>query len=138
MLPRPQMEGEDLFEEEASSFDRKILLETYGGAVHFRRNSKKYHLKIKPIRYGILNGSTKLIYNLKTKIYEVYDIKGDPFETRNIFLPLSPQVKGMKQALMNKINQLSKYIKLNRLYHLNKTSLSEEDMERLKSLGYFE
>jgi arylsulfatase A-like enzyme len=138
LLPHPQMEGADLFEEEASSLDRKILLETYGGAVHFRRNSKKYHLKIKPIRYGILSGSTKLIYNLKTKSYEVYDLKGDPFETRDIYLQVSPQVKEMKQALLNKINQLTKYIKLNRLYQLEDTSLSKEDLERLKSLGYFE
>ena len=138
LLPHPQMLGKDLFEREASSSDRKILLETYGGAVRLRRNSKKYHLKIEPIRYGILSGSFKLIYNIKKKTFEVYDLKSDPFETRNIFLSLSPQVKGMRQALMNKINDLSKYIKLNRMHRLNKTSLSKEDMERLKSLGYFE
>ncbi len=138
LLPPSQMEGEDLFEEDASSFDRKILLETYGGAVLFKRSSKKYHLKIKPIRYGMLSGSFKLIYNLKKKTYEVFDLKGDPFETRNVFLQVSPQVKGMKQALSNKINQLTKYIKLNRIYQLHDASLSKEDMERLKSLGYFE
>ena len=138
LFPHPQMQGRDLFEKEASSSDRKIFLETYGGAVRLRRKSKKYHLKVEPIRYGILNGSYKLIYNLKKKTFEVYDLKSDPFETRNIFLPLSPKVKGMKQDLMNKIFQLSKYIKLNRLYRLNKTSLSKEDMDRLKSLGYFE
>lgn len=138
LLPNPQMGGVDLFEKNASSFDRKILLETYGGSVNWRRSSKKFHLKVEPIRYGILSGSFKLIYNLKKKTYEVYDLKGDPFETRNVFFQVSPQVKVMKQALLNKINQLSKYIKLNRMYQLNDASLSKEDMERLKSLGYFE
>ncbi len=138
LRPNPQMLGKDLFEKGASSSDRNILLETYGGAVRLRRNSKKYHLKVEPIRYGILSGSFKLIYNLKKKTFEVYDLKSDPFETRNIFLPPSPQVKGMKQALINEIDQMSKYIKLNRMYRLNKTSISKEDMERLKSLGYFE
>lgn len=137
LMPRPQMEGVDLFAEEAFALNRKILLETYGGVVHLRRKSKKFHLKVKPICYGMVSASTKLIYNLKKKTFEVYDLKSDPFETHNIFLPLSPKVKGMKQDLMNKIFQLSKYIKLNRLYRMNKTSLSKEDMDRLKSLGYY-
>ena len=138
LLPNPQMEGEDLFEKEASSANRKILLETYGGAVKWRRSSKRFHLKVEPIRYGMLFGSVKLIYNLKKKTYEVYDLNGDPFETRNVFVQASPQAKGMKQQLLNKIDTLSKYIKLNRMYQLNDASLSKEDMERLKSLGYFE
>jgi len=138
LLPHTQMGGVDLFEKEVSSADRGILLETYGGAVKWRRTSKRFHLKVEPIRYGMLFGSVKLIYNLKTKTYEVYDLNGDPFETRNVFLQVSPQTKGMKQELLNKIDQLSKYIKLNRKYQLNDASLSKEDMERLKSLGYFE
>jgi arylsulfatase A-like enzyme len=138
LLPNPQMEGEDLFQKKAFSADRKILLETYGGAVKWRRSSKRFHLKVEPIRYGMLFGSFKLIYNLKKKTYEVYDLNGDPFETRNVFFQASPQAKGMKQQLLNKIDTLSKYIKLNRMYQLNDASLSKEDMERLKSLGYFE
>jgi arylsulfatase A-like enzyme len=137
LLTPSQMEGEDLFEE-ASSVDRKILLETYGGVVHFRRNSKKYHLKVKPIRYGMLSGSLKLIYNIKKKTFEAYDLKGDSFENRNVFLKASPEVKEMKQVLLNKVSQLTKYIKLNKLYQLNDASLSKEDLERLRSLGYYD
>ncbi|MCP5104768.1 MAG: hypothetical protein GY950_15390, partial [bacterium] len=42
----------------------------------------------------------------------------------------------MKDALVNKADRVSKYIKLNRAHHLNNTGLSQDDLNRLKSLGY--
>jgi len=138
LLQRPQMEGVDLFSQEAFDPNRKILLETYGGVVHLKRNSKKFHLKVKPIRYGMVSGSTKLIYNLKKKTFESYDLKDDPFETRDIFLQVPPEIARIKKALVDKVSHVKKYIKVNRLHQFNEGSISKEDFDRLKSLGYFE
>lgn len=133
-----RMEGIALLDDEEETIkpDRQILLETYGGAVHFRRSSQKYRLKIKPIRYGILQGPIKMIYNIKDKTVEVYRQQDDRFETKNIFLEKHVELKEMKQVLMNKVNQVTKYIKLLRAHRLGDTTISKEDLERLKSLGY--
>jgi arylsulfatase A-like enzyme len=134
------MEGVALFDEknDAVENNRKILLETYGGTVHFRRNAKKYHLKIKPIRCGVLQGPIKVIYNIKDKSVEVYHQRDDRFETKNIFLEKDrdPGLKEMKQALMNKVNSVLEYIKLLRARRAGNTTISKEDLERLESLGY--
>jgi arylsulfatase A-like enzyme len=134
----PQMEGLNVFSSDASLFNRKIFFEAYGGTVIFRRNSQKYHIKIKPIRYGTLSRSKKLIYNIKKKTFEFYDLKLDHFESQNIFSQPSMVVDDAKQNLLSKIDQIKEYIKLNRQYRLNGSALSQEDLNKLKSLGYFE
>lgn len=134
----PKMEGISLFKEETASLNRAIFLETYRGPVHMRRKEKKYHLKVKPIRYGFLKGSSKVIFNVKKNTFEVYQLKDDPNESRNIFLQEHMQVKEMKQALLDKVNEISNFIKYNRAYHLQDASLTKEDLARLKSLGYID
>lgn len=136
-----KMEGVPLFDGQAAILKRQILLETYGGAVHFKRHRKKYHLKVKPVRYGILSGSVKVIYNLKAKDFEVYDLKEDHFETRGRVLPSSPLsmvVKKLKGILLGKVERVTRYIKANRKVRMQKGALSREDFMRLKSLGYIE
>ncbi len=136
ILVHSQMKGLPLLGENGVDPNRKILLETYGGAVHFRRNSKKYHLKIKPIRYGILSGPLKIIYNLKDKTVEAYHQNDDRFETRNIYISGPSALKEMKNNLVIKADKVTKYIKLNKAHHLQESGLSQEDLNRLKSLGY--
>lgn len=136
LLVHSQMKGIPLLEEGDIDPNREILLETYGGAVHFRRNSKKYHLKIKPIRYGILRGPFKIIYNLKDKTVEAYDQNDDRFETRNIYMGGPQALKEMKKNLVGMADKVTKYIKLNRAHHLKESGLSRDDLNRLKSLGY--
>ncbi|NIM13279.1 MAG: sulfatase-like hydrolase/transferase [Candidatus Aminicenantes bacterium] len=132
------MDGINLFNREGSKLNREILLETYGGTVHFRRKDRRYHMKVKPIRYAILNGSIKVIYNLKSNSFEAYDINKDPFETTSIFYKLLISARDMKQVLLGKVEQVKKYIKLNRNLRLREAVLSKEDLERLKSLGYID
>jgi len=139
-IPNPhQMEGIPLFKEGASFLDRQILLETYAGTVHLKRNNKKYHLNIKPIRYGIIDGSSKIIYNFKDKTFEAYRVIEDPFENQNIFTQEVSALAPMKKQLEDRLQRISKYIKYNEVYRLNQASeLSKEDFDMLKSLGYIE
>ncbi|UCH96592.1 MAG: sulfatase [Candidatus Aminicenantes bacterium] len=135
-----KMEGISLFREGLGSLERTILFETYWGSVHRKRKNEKFHLKVKPIRYALLNRSTKLIYNLKKKAFEAYHLKDDPFESQNVVTigNKNPDLEDMKQALVNSIDRINKYIKVHRLYRLQDTSLSKQDLEMLKSLGYIE
>ena len=139
-IPNPShMEGIPLFKEGAGFLDRQILLETYAGTVHLKRNNKNYHLQIKPIRYGIIDGSSKIIYNLKEKTFEAYRVIDDPFESHNIFVEEISTLDPMRKQLENRLERISKYIKYNRMYRLNQTSdISKEDFDMLKSLGYIE
>ena len=116
--------------------NRKILLETYGGAVHFRRGSQKYHLKIKPIRYAYITGPYKVIYNLKDKTIEAYELKKDIFETSNIYIDGPQILKEIKKDLLDTAATVTKYIQLNKSHHLEGDGLSPDDLNRLKSLGY--
>jgi arylsulfatase A-like enzyme len=134
----PEMEGIDLFNGENNVPYREILLETYGGTVHLRRKDRRYHMNVKPIRYAMLNSSVKVIYNLKSKTFEAYDLADDPHETRNIFFKLFAKYGKMKEILLAKVDRVKKYIKLNRKIHLEGAAISKEDMERLKSLGYID
>jgi arylsulfatase A-like enzyme len=139
-IPSPShMEGIPLFKEGARFLERQILLETYAGTVHLKRNNKKYHLNIKPIRYGIIDGSSKVIYNMKDKTFEAYRVTDDPFESKNIYHKEISTLDTMKEQLENRLQRMSKYIKYNRMYRLNQTSdISKEDFDMLKSLGYIE
>jgi arylsulfatase A-like enzyme len=139
-IPNPSyMEGIPLFKEGASFLDRQILLETYAGTVHLKRNNKKYHLQIKPIRYGIIDGSSKIVYNFKEKTFEAYRVIEDPFESQNIFVEEISTLGPMRNQLETRLQRMSKYIKYNRMYRLNQTSdISKEDFDMLKSLGYIE
>ncbi|NIM15250.1 MAG: sulfatase-like hydrolase/transferase [Candidatus Aminicenantes bacterium] len=132
------MDGINLFNRDSSMLNREILLEAYGGTVHLRRKDKKYHMKVKPIRYAILDGSVKMIYNLKSNSFEAYDIKSDPFETINIFYKFLTSAGDLKQVLLGKVDEVKKYIKLNLNLRFREAVLSKDDIERLKSLGYMD
>lgn len=141
-MPRfPKMEGIPLFEKDNDLLNRELLLETYGGKVRFRRKGKKHQMKIKPIKYAILKGSRKVIYNVKAKTFETYDLSKDFFETENIFLRLSMEGKEgdvIKERLLNTVEKVGEYIKLSRKHRLHDPTISKEDMEKLRSMGYLE
>ncbi len=140
-MPRfPKMEGLPLFKENENNslLERELLLETYGGKVRFRRKGKKHQMKIKPIKYATLKGSRKVIYNVKAKTFETYDLSKDFFETENIFLRLAMSGKEIKERLLEKVVVITEYIKLSRKHRLHDPTISKEDMEKLKSMGYLE
>jgi arylsulfatase A-like enzyme len=138
MLPNPGMQGKALLPDDTPPANRKIFLETYKGTVLLRRKSKKYHLRIKPIRYAVVDGSTKIIYNLKNKSYEAYRFTEDTFETSNINLTEGPMFSDVKNFLTDWVKQTTRFLKVNLKYRLRKTSISQKDYDVLKSLGYIE
>jgi len=131
-----QMEGISLLNDHDPDPNREIFFQTYGGRVKFRRKGKKYQLKVKPIRYGMIKGFTKLIYNIKKKTYETYDLDKDNHETVNRFIKMKWNIRNIKNTLLTKIVDVTRYIKLNRLYNLKPSTISKEDLEKLKTLGY--
>ena len=138
-MPRfPKMEGLALFEKDSDLVNRELLLETYGGKVRLRRRGKKYQMKIKPIKYALLKGPRKVIYNVKAKTFETYDLSKDVFETDNMYVRLSLDGKAVKERLLKTAAAVGEYIKLSRKLRLHDPTISPEDLEKLKSMGYLE
>jgi arylsulfatase A-like enzyme len=138
MRPIKHMEGLALFNNDQPLLNRKIVCETYGGTVLFRRKSKKYHLKVKPIRYAVIENSQKIIYNKKHKSYEAYQLNNDFFETKDIYRSDSSHLINLKQLIENYVTQISTFIKLTTKRRINEGALSKEDIDALRSLGYIE
>lgn len=136
----PQMEGVALFDEHEAPVlaKRRLTFQTYGGAVVFRRNDKKYQLKVKPVKYGIIQNSSKLILNPKSNTYEVYNLEKDPFEVKDIFSGNHLPWNGMQEELAENIREIKKYIQIKRAYETDNQVISQEDLLKLKSLGYIE
>jgi len=138
MMVNRNMEGLDLFSEHINFRQRRILLETYGGTVHFRRKNAKYHLKIKPIRYASVVGNHKIIYNYKDKTYEAYNLDNDQFESNNIYISEGQRLFPLKESLAKDVSSATKYIQLLKKHRLQSNSISKQDFDALKSLGYIE
>jgi len=72
-IPTPEdMEGEDLFNPKDK--ERVLYFEAYKGVVDSSKG-ELFHLKVSPIRYGMLKDSMKLIYD--NHKYEAYDVEKD-------------------------------------------------------------
>ena len=74
----------------------------------------------------------KLIYNRKTKNYELYNLREDPKELNNLINERSEIVNSLRQQLKH----WSQNAKTNLLY--KKDNLSEDERVKLKSLGYIQ
>jgi hypothetical protein len=138
MRPISTMKGVSLFDPDIPLNQRPILLETYRGAVLFKRKSQKYHLKIKPIRYAVVQENFKLILNKKKKSYEAYDLNADFFEIKSVFTNSGFNWNSLKQWLKENVQTATKFIQLNLRHRTQKNSLSQKDFDMLKSLGYID
>lgn len=138
MRPIKLMQGKAILPDDTPLTNHKIFLETYKGTVHLKRKNKKYHLRIKPIRYAVVDGTDKIIYNLKNKSYEAYRITEDPFETENIHLAGSNMFDDIKEFLGEWIQRTNKFLKKNMKFRMQKNLISQQDYDALKSLGYIE
>jgi arylsulfatase A-like enzyme len=132
------MQGLDLLAPEESLTKRLIMLETYGGTVHFRRKNQKYHLKIKPIRYALIKGNIKVIFNYRKKSFESYNWLDDPYESKRLTRSNHMDWGQLASQLQQKTRDVLQYIKLHKHFHLKGNSLSQKDFDALKSLGYIE
>lgn len=138
-LPVPaEMEGPPLpLWKDNREPNHPILVETYKGAARFKKNIN-FHMKVKPTHYGIIMGSRKLIYNTGSRKFEVYDLEGDRFEIRNLFYKQRRKFTGLQDQLFNHIDRVKKYIQYASKNLKQKTNLTSEDIEKLKTLGYID
>lgn len=116
---------------------RDFAVSFYESPYRFVLRNKK---KIKPIYlrslFAIQNENYKLIFSDKGDI-ELYDIKEDPFETRNIASSLPQKVSEFKGAFQRIVK---KYGSAKYTQEDSFTDKSDEDkiIKRLKALGYIE
>ena len=82
-------------------------------------------------RYSIRTASWKLIRNLDVGTTELYDLRNDPQETQNVIAAFPERRAQLESRLLNwKQNR-------KRLPHIAPAvTFDEEDLERLRSLGY--
>ncbi|MGD8536781.1 MAG: sulfatase [Candidatus Aminicenantes bacterium] len=131
-IPIPEdMEGEDLFN--PKSEERVLYFEAYKGVVDSRRG-ELFHLKVSPIRYGMLKDNIKLIYDNNN--YEAYNIETDWFESQNIYKNPDSQMAALSEMLNQFKTNVEEFIEYSKKYFKQRSKLTKEEIEKLKSLGY--
>ncbi|MFX0206774.1 MAG: hypothetical protein ACFFDT_12375, partial [Candidatus Hodarchaeota archaeon] len=83
--------------------------------------------------YGLLKNNFKLIFD---KGFEAYDISKDKFELKNIYKNPDKKMSVMTDMLKKFILKIQEFIKYSKKYLKQKSELSKEDLEKLRSLGY--
>lgn len=130
-IPVPEdMEGEDLFN--PKSENRVLYFEAYKGAVH-EEKGKIFHVKVEPIRHGLLKDNMKLIHD---QGFESYDIDRDWFESKNIYQNPEGKFKTLIDLLKQFMSKVQEFIEYSQKYLKQKSELSKEDIKKLRSLGY--
>jgi len=124
-----EMEGHNLFEKEKQ---RLLFFECYKGAVHSER-SKLWRLKVKPVRYGVLRGCEKLIFD---DAFEAYDLVTDPFELTNIYPSPGKTYGELAASLKGFMQEVQEFIEYSKKFYKQRSELTEEELKRLKALGY--
>jgi len=129
-FPVPEeMDGKNLFEHK----DKRVLFfETYKGAVHSEK-SEIFRLKVKPVRYGLVRDNDKLIFD---NGFEAYDLKKDPFELTNIYHKPDKSFVELTLPLREFMMTVKKFIEYSKKFHKQRSKLTKEELEKLKSLGY--
>lgn len=115
--------------------ERHLYFETYGGSAVLNR-SNKYRLRVTPIRYGILRDSIKIIHSNKTRKKELFNLKEDWFEHHNLPHQIKNDYHLLSDQLTKYSKQVKKYIEYTKKKFKQRSQLSEEDYQKLKSLGY--
>ncbi|MCH7949608.1 MAG: sulfatase-like hydrolase/transferase [Candidatus Dadabacteria bacterium] len=86
------------------------------------------------LREAIVLDQFKLIKNIRSQTFELYDLRSDPNEKINLFNTEQINIKSKQNELMSKLSKHQKQ----RLGELQKVELSKEDIKRLKALGYIQ
>jgi len=132
-LPVPEyMEGRNIFK---PTPDTPLFFEAYKGAAILKR-SNKAKLNSNPIRYGVLRGDLKLILTKKKRKFEQYNIRNDIFEVKPLAKKTGSSGRLFK-TLIGFVKKLDRFIELFRKKYNQVTEISKEDLEVLKTLGYF-
>lgn len=128
LKPMPGMLGVDLITSPPGT-SRPRVIETYGGAVPGVPGAKALMASRPPMRQGVVVGSWKLIVGGPEP--ELYEIKKDPGELKNLFHTEPGHVAELRKVLANWDKETPKG-------SADAADLSQEDVDALKSLGYVE
>ena len=128
------MEGKNLLDNSESLYPL-VFMETYKGAVKGQR-SVKFQLKVKPLSYAVVKGNAKLIYTPKSRKFEAYNLQRDPFENINLYYKSKNNFVELQDTLKQHMATVKKYIQEGLKKYKQKSQLSKEDQENLKTLGY--
>ncbi len=109
--------------------NRVRVVETYSGAVPKIPILRFFMKRAHPIMQGVIVEEWKLIVDGKK--YELYNLKTDPAETVN----LAKSEPEIAKKLLSLINEWNKKVPLRKEF--SSSSLSKEDLEVLRSMGYF-
>lgn len=117
--------------ETASPADRVTQYETHKGAVRPHEGAKDLRRK-GLLEVGVLHAGQKETYRVKDATREVFDLREDGVESSNLAAADSP----VSESLRAWQSQVQKGLELSD--DLPPPSLSDEDMEALRALGYLD
>ena len=133
-IERPaHMTGRDLLtliSEESCQDDLKVYFETYKGAVPNMPGMKTILSGRNPLHIGLKFKSRKVIYTPEEDTWRLYDLAGDPRELNNLAGSETEALDDLAGDL------LDWYLKSPKKKEPTDVSFSQEDIDRLKSLGY--
>ena len=87
-----------------------------------------------PPAEAIISGNWKLIKNLQLNTYELYDLENDPTEKNDLFNSEDEDLDTLRKELIATMSKVNK----ERLVELEEAEFRDEDIRRLKALGYIE
>ena len=82
---------------------------------------------------AIITGQWKLIKDLHLNSYELYDLESDPEEQTNLF-----DSEDIDKTVLKDLISKSSAIEKDSVYEVVEVELKEEDIEKLKALGYIQ
>lgn len=81
-------------------------------------------------KFAVVAGKHKLIHRLASNSYELYDLEAEPAEGRNLFD--APELRSVRGELLPVLKAFARQVK----GESKRISLSKEERERLRALGY--
>lgn len=87
------------------------------------------------LRYSLVADGFKLIHTPALDLYELFDLKTDPFEEKNLFSTASHRNRA--DGLAARLAEIRKEDRLDLRVKAMPRDLSDEEKEKLKALGYF-
>ena len=135
-IPKEEtMEGQNLLCGEYSK--TAVFSEAYKGAALLKRG-EHFKRKVQPIRFAVSTAEHKLIFNQGGNNFEAYSLTEDPFEEREITHSLLQSLKDLRTLLISHIRDVKAYIKLSEKKFKQPAKMTQDDLDKLASLGYID